>query len=481
METIEKNKIKPLKRGDRVELDILEMGFEGKSVARFNDYVVFVEKGVTGDKVEAEVFKSKSSYAEAKIKSIIKPSQFRNEPKCSHTEDCGGCKWQHVDYAEQLKAKEKHVYDALTRIGGLQNFPFNPILGSDSIFFYRNKMEFSFSDNRWLPNSEIHSPTDKPADFALGLHVPGRFDKVVDVDSCFLQSEESNQILQVVKKFGLQKNLSCWSDKIHSGFLRNLIIRQSANTDDLMVVLVTSFFDKELMRELAEIFQKDFRFIKSFICMVHSGKGPVPKGEGEHVLFGNSILTEKLLDVEFTVHPNSFFQTNTKQAEKLFETAFEAAELNPTDILYDLYCGPGTIGLIAANRVKQVVGIELVPEAIDNAKENAARNGIKNAEFFTGDVKNNLSEIQSWKSKFGKASIVVVDPPRAGLHEEVAASLSDFDAERILYISCNPMTQARDLKIILASGKYEIKFIQPVDMFPHTYHIEVIAVLKRKE
>ena len=472
-------KIKPVKKGDVVTLTVLEMGFEGKSVAKIEDYVVFLQQAVTGDVVEAEILKAKTSYAEGKVRTIIKQSDIRVSPQCTHTADCGGCKWQHVEYSAQLKAKEKHVWDALTRVGGLKDFPFNPIIGSEKVFFYRNKMEFSFSDNRWLPVAEISHDSGKPKNFALGLHVPGRFDKIVDIDECFLQSTESNEILTCLKKFAMEKNLPCWNEKTHVGFLRNLIVRQSANTDDLMVVLVTSSSEPELMSEISEIIKSDLPFVKSFINIIHSGRGPVPKVEGEYVLFGNPILTEKLLGVEFTVHPNSFFQTNTRQAERLFKAAFDASELDKSDILYDLYCGPGTIGLIAANRVNQVIGIELVTEAIENAKENSKRNNIGNAEFFTGDVKNNLDQIQQWKNKFGKPTIIVVDPPRAGLHEEVAASLPDFDADRILYISCNPMTQARDLKIIMEKGNYKITFIQPVDMFPHTYHIENIVVLKK--
>lgn len=478
-EQTEPVKIKPVKKGDIVTLTVMDMGFEGKSVAKIDDYVVFLQQAVTGDVVEAEILKAKTSYAEGKVRSIIKPSEFRVSPKCTHTADCGGCKWQHVVYSSQLKAKEKHVWDALTRVGGLKDFPFNSIIGSEEVFFYRNKMEFSFSDNRWLPVAEISHDSGKPKNFALGLHVPGRFDKIVDIDECFLQSPESNKILTCLKNFGLNRNLSCWNEKTHIGFLRNLIVRQSSNTDDLMVVLVTSSNEPDLMKELSGVIKSELPFVKSFINIIHSGRGPVPKGEGEFVIFGNPILTEKLFGVEFTVHPNSFFQTNTKQAECLFKTAFDASELDKSDILYDLYCGPGTIGLIAANRVKQVIGIELVPEAIENAIENAKRNNIGNAEFFTGDVKNNLEHIQDWKNRFGNPTIIVVDPPRAGLHEDVAKSLPDFNADRILYISCNPMTQARDLKIIMEKGNYKITFVQPVDMFPHTYHIENIVVLKK--
>lgn len=472
-------KEKPVKKGDIVTLVIESIGFEGKSIARIDDFVVFLPMAAPGDEVEVEITKVKSSYAEGWINKIISPGSSRIQPVCKHFGECGGCKWQHITYETQLKAKHQHVVDALVRVGGFENPSVLPIIGVKNPFNYRNKMDFTFSDSRWLTKAEIKNGTTQPTDFALGLHVPGRYDKLVDLENCHIQPETGNKILNLVKSYCLTNEILPYSSKKHSGFLRSLILRFGINTADLMVILVTTHENKEFNQNLAELFRINLPEIRSFINILHSGKGPVPKGEGEITVFGNSFLTEKLLETEFIIHPNSFFQTNSLQAESLFQTAFEAAELKKTDILYDLFCGPGTIGLMAAGKVAKVAGIELIPEAVENAKENARINGIQNASFFQGDIGKSLDLLKNWENEIGKPDIIVVDPPRAGLTEETCRFLPQFGAERILYISCNPMTQARDLKI-LASFNYEITYIRPVDMFPHTYHIENIVVLKKR-
>lgn len=472
-------KEKPVKKGDLVTLTIESIGFEGKSIARIEDFVVFLPMAAPGDMVEVEITKVKSSYAEGWIKSLLKPGSSRIQPICTHFGECGGCKWQHISYETQLKAKQQQVIDALVRVGGFVNPSVLPIIGVKNPFNYRNKMDFTFSDSRWITSQELKSGLKKPGDFALGLHVPGRYDKLVDLDACFIQPELGNGILNLVKSFCLKNGYPPYSSKHHAGFLRSLILRFGINTGDLMVILVTTHEDSDFNRKLAELFKQEFPEIKSFVNILHSGRGPVPKGEGEITVFGSGVLTEKLLGIEFIVHPNSFFQTNSLQAEILFKTAFEAAELKETDVLYDLFCGPGTIGLMAANRVKKVAGIELIPEAVENAIENARVNGIKNAEFVQGDIGKSLDVLKQWEENIGKPDIIVVDPPRAGLTEDTARFLPQFGADRILYISCNPMTQARDLKI-LASFNYELTYIRPVDMFPHTYHIENIVVLKKR-
>ncbi|MCA0446362.1 MAG: 23S rRNA (uracil(1939)-C(5))-methyltransferase RlmD [Bacteroidetes bacterium] len=472
-------KEKPVKKGDMVTLTIDSIGFEGKSIARINDFVVFLPMAAPGDLVEVEITKVKSSYAEGWIKSLLKPGPSRIKPVCSHFGECGGCKWQHISYETQLKAKHQQVIDALVRVGGFENPQVLPIIGVGNPFNYRNKMDFTFSDSRWLTSSEIKNGIEKPEGFALGLHVPGRYDKLVDLDACHIQPETGNRILNLVKSFCFENGVLPYSSKSHTGFLRSLILRFGINTGDLMVILVTTYEDSEFNRKLADLFKHDIPEIKSFVNILHSGKGPVPKGEGEITVFGSGVLTEKLLGVEFIIHPNSFFQTNSLQAEVLFATAFEAANLKETDILFDLFCGPGTIGLMAANRVKKVAGIELIPEAVENAIENARANGINNASFVQGDIGKSLDLLKQWEENIGKPDIIVVDPPRAGLTEETARFLPQFGADRILYISCNPMTQARDLKII-ASFNYDLTYIRPVDMFPHTYHIENIVVLKKR-
>lgn len=470
---------KPVKKGDILRLIIESTGFEGKSIARYRDFVIFLPFAAPGDEAEAEITRVRSSWAEGKILALIKKGPDRVDPVCRHFGDCGGCKWQGLSYPAQLSAKHQQVTDAIQRTGGFENPNVLPILGTQNPFHYRNKMDFTFSDSPWLTKEELASGAPDRNTFALGLHVPGRFDKVVDLTECHIQQPVGNTILNLVRRFSIQHQYLPYSSKTHSGFLRNLIIRHGVNTGDLMVILVTFKKDDQFNHDLTQAFKNQIPAIKSFINVLHSGKGPVPKGEGEFVLFGSSVLTEQLLGIQFTVHPNSFFQTNTKQAERLFESAFSAAGLSDTDVLYDLFCGPGTIGLLAARRVKQVVGIELVPEAVENARENARKNGIQNAVFFQGDMGSDHGQIKTWELTYGKPDIIVVDPPRAGMTEETCRFLPTFGAPKILYISCNPMTLARDLKI-LASFNYELSYIQPVDMFPHTFHIECIVLLTKR-
>lgn len=468
----------PVKRGDELQVTIERTGLEGKSIARYNDFVLFVNGGIPGDVVSISIQKVKSTYAEARLLSVLSAGPGRQEPPCPHFGTCGGCKWQHFSYQSQTEAKREHVIDAMKRIGGFSDLTVLPTLGSPLEYGYRNKMDFSFSDSRWLLQGERTEEATRPVDFALGLHVPGRFDKIVDIDHCLLQSPLANRILNIVRTFSLQSGKTPWSVKSHSGFWRSLIIRQAAHTSDLMVILITSADDGPLLDQLASELTRQIPDITSIIQISHSGPGPVPRGEGSRVLYGKDFLEESLLGIRFRIHPESFFQTNTYQAERLFETAFNMAELTSKDCLYDLFCGPGTIGLLAASKVRSVVGMEIRAEAVENAKENARLNGITNAEFFCGDLSKQYSELEMWKKTYGKPDIVVVDPPRAGLPEPLTRQLSSLGADRILYISCNPVTQARDMAILREAG-FRTEVVQPVDMFPHTWHIESIAVLNR--
>ncbi|MBI2428517.1 MAG: 23S rRNA (uracil(1939)-C(5))-methyltransferase RlmD [Ignavibacteriales bacterium] len=465
--------------GDVVEVNIESTGFEGKSVARVEGFVVFVEGAVEGDVVKAKILKTKKKYAEAKVVEVLKPSPKRIEPRCSYFGTCGGCKWQHVDYKAQLQFKQQHVVDAIERIGGMKDVPILPIVASDDIYFYRNKLEFSFSEKAW----QVAPPPSPPqlgrgerggADFALGFHVPQRWDKVLDVHECFLQSELSNGILNAVREFALANTIPAYSQETESGYFRNLVIREGKNTGDVMVNVVT-FEDKpEIMAKLTAELTKKFPEITTVINNVNQRKSQVAVGDFEKVYHGEGIIHDKIGDKLFQISANSFFQTNTKQTEKLYSLAKEFAGLKPTDVVYDLYCGTGSIALYISDAAKQVIGIELVESSIINARMNAELNRVTNCEFIAGDLKEMLTKDVAWKERFSHPDVIIVDPPRSGMHPKAVEELGNLKVPAIVYVSCNPATLARDLQMLLTYG-YAVEKVQPVDMFPHTYHIECVA------
>lgn len=459
--------------GDVVTLTIESTGFEGKSVARIDGLVVFVEGAVAGDVVTAKILKSKKNYAEAKVLEVLTPSVNRVIPRCSYFGTCGGCKWQHVAYATQLSFKQQHVVDAIERIGGMKDVPVLPIIGSDDEYFYRNKLEFSFSDKEWkrdLPD------TANEKTLALGFHVPQRWDKVLNIEECFLQSTLSNEILNTVRRFAVENNLGAYSQETGSGYFRNLVIREGKNTGDVMVNVVTFEDAPELMNALSIELTRKFPEITTVVNNVTTKKSQVAVGEFEKIYFGSGVIHDKIGDKLFQISANSFFQTNTKQAEKLYALAKEFAGFSSTDLVYDLYCGTGSIALSISDTVKQVVGIELVESSIQNAKMNAQLNGVENCEFLCGDLKNLLTKETSWKEQFAHPNIVIVDPPRSGMHPDAVEELGRMKVPVLVYISCNPATFARDVQMLLKFG-YRLEKVQPVDMFPHTYHIECVGKL----
>ena len=469
---MESEKIK-LQYGDIVELTIESTGSEGKSIARVDGLVIFVEGAVAGDVVKAKIGKSKKNFAEAKVVEVIKPSPQRIEPRCQYFGTCGGCKWQHVEYNAQLAFKHQHVVDALERIGGFKGLNILPIVGSEDIFFYRNKLEFSFSVKPWLAEQDLASLSDLPS-LSLGFHVPQRWDKVLDINECFLQSELSTGILNAVRKFALENNIPAYEQETESGYFRNLVIREGKNTGDVMVNIVSFEDSPEVMGKLSDELQKQFPEITTIINNVTKRKSQVAVGEYEKIYYGDGIIHDKLGKYIFQISANSFFQTNTKQAEKLYSIAKEFAELKPTDVVYDLYCGTGSIGIYISDSVKQVVGIELVESSIQNAKKNAELNGIENCEFIAGDLKDRLTKDVAWKEQFAQPNVIIVDPPRSGMHPKAVEELGKMQVPTIVYVSCNPATLARDLQLLSPFG-YVIEKVQPVDMFPHTYHIECVA------
>ena len=495
-----------LKRGDEIELAMDDAAFEGKSVGRLDGFVVFVDGAVPGDVVRAQILQKKKSFAEAKIVAIERPSPFRVQPRCKHFGICGGCKWQHVNYQKQLEFKHQHVVDAFERIGGFTNLNVLPIIGADDIFFYRNKMEYSFSDRQWLEGprrsgaelpSNLESPTDRelrnsnfeignskslPAfggqagAIFLGLHVPERYDKVLEIEECHLQSDLSNQILSFVRDFARRENLHAYSSRNESGYLRFLVIRQSQRKNELMVNLVTFDDRPEVMGSFAAKLHSAVPQITTIVNTINSRKAQIAFGEVEKVYVGGGVIHERLGKHTFTISASSFFQTNTAQAERLYEVAKSFAELKPSDFVWDLYSGTGSIALFVSDAAKEVVGIESAASAVSDAERNAKANGVNNCTFLLGDLKDRLTKDTEWRRSHTKPDVMITDPPRSGMHPKVLDEILEIAPERIVYVSCNPTTQARDVKA-LCLGKYDLVRLQPVDLFPHTYHIENVAQL----
>ena len=471
-----------MKRGDELELSIEAFASEGQSIARVDGKVVFIRGGVPGDRILARVDKTKKQYVRAEVLSLLAPSTLRRVPRCKYFGTCGGCMWQHVGYQAQLEFKRQHVVDTLERIGGFKGTVVNPTLGSTDEFFYRNKMEFSFGD-RWLTKEELEQQLQADGEgertrlFALGLHIPQRFDKVLDIDECHLQSETSQGIVNLVRSFCMERELSIYSTRTHEGYLRNLVIREGRRTGETMVNLVTSDDRPELMHSLCSLLLASYPAITTVINNITERKSQVAIGEIEKVYHGPGFVTEKIGKRTYRVSANSFFQTNTLQAERLYDVAAGLAGLKPDDIVFDLYSGTGTIALHVADDVKEVVGIEAVESAIDDARRNAVLNRVGNCTFVLGDLKEKLTRDTAWLSGHARPTVMLIDPPRSGMHEKVVTEVAALRPERIVYVSCNPATQARDVKLLCSLAPYRITGVQPVDMFPQSYHIENVVGL----
>ncbi len=484
-----------MKKGDTLELEISKYASEGKGIAKINrsrikpaqktedqnleeeNYVVFVHGSYPGDKVTAQLRKIKNSYAEAKAIEIISPSKHRVEPRCKFFGTCGGCKQQDLNYETQLKYKEELVKETFEHIGGLTDYKFEKIIPSENVFFYRNKMEFSFSDKRWLTKDEIGADEIIDKNFALGLHIPRIFDKVLDIDECFLQSELSNKILNFTRKFFKEKNTTIYSTKTHKGYLRHLVIRQSQNTDDLMVNLVTSSENDELMNEFTTEILKAVPQITTIINNINLKKASVAIGDYEKVYYGTGFIHDKIGNYKFRISANSFFQTNTIQAENLYKTAVEFTELKGDEIVYDLYSGAGTISIYVSDKAEKIYGFESVKSALKDAEKNARINSVDNVEFIEANLYKSFLPIVE-KNKIPNPDVIIIDPPRSGMHKNTVDDTMQLNPGKIVYVSCNPATQARDIKLMVAAG-YKLIKMRPVDMFPHTYHIENVALLHK--
>ncbi len=444
-----------------VELEITDLAFDGKAVAHLDGKVVFLKGGLPGETVEAEITRSKQRYSEGTVRRILKASPERIPAICSHFGECGGCTWQDLDYRQQLNFKKKQVADCLERIGGLEGVKIHDVVGSSELFYYRNKMEFSF-----------HATGD--GGFTLGLHSRGRFDDIFDLDKCFLQSDLSNRVVHWIRKFVKHENIPVYDVRKHTGFMRFLVIRQAKRKAQLMVNIVTNYGEiparEKLVRELTVAFPE----ITTIVHNQNGQKSNIATGEIESVLFGIGYIEERIFDSVFRIRANSFFQTNSIQTETLYRTAFEMLNPDKQDRVLDLYCGTGSIGILISHYVEQVVGIELIADAVITARENASVNKVHDITFYQSSVRDFL---KTRKSSEVDWDTVIVDPPRAGLHPKALARMLNLKPKKILYISCNPATFARDAKELLNQG-YQLPEVKPVDMFPHTMHIELVGVFR---
>jgi 23S rRNA (uracil1939-C5)-methyltransferase len=470
-----------LKKGAELELDVESLAFGAKGVSRLNGYVIFVEEALPGQRVRAQIVKKKKGYAEARPLEIIRQSAHFVAPRCRHFADCGGCLLQNFDYQLQLVSKQQQVKELLEHIAGLADPPVLPVVGAPQIFFYRNKMEFSFSRQRWLTREEIATDGIKhPKDFALGLHARNRYDKTLLIEECHLQSPLSNQILTAVRAFTEKQPLLPYTTFDHTGFWRFLVIREGKMTGEVMVNVVTADVadGREAVKQLADQLTAAFPQITTIVHHLNRSKAQIAVGEEEILLHGPGYIRECIGPFIFQISANSFFQTNTAGAEKLYAVAREFAALTGQETVYDLYCGAGTISIFLSQQAKQVVGFEIVPQAIHDAGVNCRLNQVRNCFFVIGDLKDELAQTPVIMRRWGKPEVVIIDPPRAGMHAKVVQKIIELSPRRIVYVSCNPGTFARDVKELSARG-YTLTKAQPVDMFPHTSHIEVVGALEK--
>ena len=447
-------------------------------MAKVNELVIFVPYVVPGDVVDLQVKRKKNHYAEAVAVKFHEKSPLRTEPFCSHFGVCGGCKWQCLSYEEQLKYKQKQVFDNLTRIGKVELPEFRPILGSEKTRFYRNKLEFTFSNKRWLTEEEVKQDVKYDQMNAVGFHIPGAFDKVLAIDKCWLQDDISNQIRNAVRDYAYAHDFPFFDLRTQEGLLRNIMIRTSS-TGELMVVLQCKVTDDEGRRKMEEILQfmaDSFPQITSLMYVINNKCNDTIGDLDVEVFKGNDHIFEEMEGLRFKVGAKSFYQTNSEQAYNLYKVAREFAGLTGNELVYDLYTGTGTIANFVARQARKVVGIEYVPEAIEDAKVNSALNGIDNTLFYAGDMKDILTN--DFIAEHGRPDVIITDPPRAGMHNDVIDVILAAEPKRIVYVSCNPATQARDLQLL--DGKYKVTAVQPVDMFPHTHHVENVVQLERR-
>ncbi len=443
----------------------------GKGVGKADELVIFIDKAIPGDVVDIELYRKKKNFAEAKIISLIESSQHRIEPFCQHFGVCGGCKWQHMSYESQLHFKQKSVKDALERLGKIDASFCEPILASAETKFYRNKLEYTFSNKRWLTNTDMLE--EEPEEMrALGFHIPLRFDKILNIENCYLQASPSNEIRNRLRDFTVKQGMSYYDLRTHEGDLRNLIVRTSS-TGEIMIIVVFAYALQEQIGSLMGFLKSEFPDITSLMYIINHKLNDTIFDQDIHLYNGRDHIFEQMDDLKFKVGAKSFYQTNSHQAYQLYQIAKQFAGFNGDELVYDLYTGAGTIANFIARDVRKVIGIEYVEAAIEDARINSEINGIQNTAFFAGDMKDILS--LEFVIENGKPDVIITDPPRAGMHPDVVERLLAIEAKKIVYISCNAATQARDISLL--NEKYEVARIKPVDMFPHTQHVENVVLM----
>ena len=460
------------------KVEITDVAAEGKAIAKVNDLVIFVPYVVPGDVVDLQIKRKKHHYAEAEAVKFHQYSPVRAVPFCQHYGVCGGCKWQVLPYSEQIRYKQKQVTDNLTRIGKVELPEISPILGSAKTEFYRNKLEFTFSNKRWLTAEEVRQNVVYEQMNAVGFHIPNAFDKVLAIEKCWLQDDISNRIRNAVRDYAYEHNYPFINLRTHEGMLRNMIVRTST-TGELMVILICKIEkdeEMELFKQLLQYVADTFSEITSLLYIINNKCNDTITDLDVHTFKGKDHIFEEMEGLRFKVGPKSFYQTNSAQAYELYKVARDFADLRPGDVLYDLYTGTGTIANFCAARCARVVGVEYVPEAIADAKVNSELNGIENTVFYAGDMKAVLDD--GFVAANGRPDVIILDPPRAGVDEPVIEVILRAAPERIVYVSCNPATQARDLQLMDAA--YRVEAVQPVDMFPHTHHVENVVKLVRR-
>lgn len=456
-------------------VEVIDIGAEGKAIAKVDDKVVFIPFAVPGDVVDIQLRRRRKKFAEGQVVNFVKYSENRVEPFCEHFGVCGGCKWQILPYEDQIRYKQKQVEDNLRRLGKIELPEISSILGSKKTTFYRNKLEFTFSNKRWLTLEQINTDEQFDNMNGLGFHIPGAFDKVLDINKCWLQDDVSNQIRSFVRQYCFDKGYTFFDLRNRGGLMRTLVIRTSS-IGELMLIVVFYDDNKEQIEDVMSAIEKEFPQITSLLYIINQ-KANDTIGDQEVITWkGADHIYEEMEGLRFKIGPKSFYQTNSEQAYELYKIARDFARLTGNELVYDLYTGTGTIANFVAKQAKQVVGIEYVEDAIEDARVNSEYNGIENTLFYAGDMKDILTE--DFINKHGRPDVIITDPPRAGMHDDVIKAILFASPDRIVYVSCNPATQARDLNLL--DEQYKVEKVQPVDMFPHTHHVENVVLLKKR-
>jgi 23S rRNA (uracil1939-C5)-methyltransferase len=465
-----------IKKNQSITISVNSVAYGGKGVARLDNFVIFVRDALPGQRLKVKIIKKKSSFAEAIIEEIITQSPDYIDPKCVYFNECGGCTFQNLRYSAQLKIKKQQIEDVYTHLTKLTYVKILEPLASPEIWGYRNKMEFSAGDNRWLMKE---NDPKTPRDFAIGLHAPGRFDKILDIKQCLLQNDTRNKIFADIRQWMRKNKITLDNPRNHTGFLRNIMIREGAHTNEIMINFVTRETGKEVLKTLIDDLIVRYPEITSMVNNVTKSKGQTSCGGEEILLYGDSVIHDKIGDIQYEISANAFFQTNTKGAEQLYAVVKEFALETDKPVIWDFYSGTGSIALFLADIAKKIYGFEVCSAAVKNANENACKNSIDNCEFFEANLDKFFQMNQEFIRSLLPPDIVVIDPPRAGIHPKFLNHIVSSGASRIIYVSCNPSTQARDIEQLVCIYGYKLEKIQPVDMFPHTWHIESVALLMK--